>query len=697
MKRKSMIPLALLLMTATACSSKSSSTSTTTTSSSSNSGTSSYSFQVTTPTDYSTDNTDSTSSATVLDEETGYGNSSYEIFYLNSSTDELLLEGYPSVDYLVFQALSTPYLFDSNVPIDVIHQTVKESLGDRYDAVRSNYNLLTRDAYYQALASTDDPVGLKNLYSKDLSDLPEKWFQGLTSTEIAYLKDIVLDYYNINDLLKSTHYSGISGIEPLINFAITMSAVDSHIQTLSAGEQETTRALVNRVIYQSDQVSSSEYITMVTPKLTVRELLEVVVSMEDDLTGPLLQDEKNLFPERIGYYASSRHYGMSTIESLSPSVSGNVYGNVTETVSDSNVSSKTARLYLPQIGTDDYYVLTIQELIFDATHIYTYLNVETASISTFNTSMAQDLHKNNVVSLCLQYGLEVDTTGTGTTEDLVEQVEDEDELEVDDMSSATPEMVTISTKNGAGEVIEVTIPHFPERVVLMDYVSFDVLSCLGVQDRFERLLIQDELPGLLQTYLLGDENLSATVGVGDLTAVEAFQPEVIFANAQSAWIYDALSAIAPVIMIDLDDGDAYGSFLKNVATISSVFSIQDEADAVTVGYDQRLESLRNKASGQTAVIASVRDGVMTVENQYATLILQELGLDNVAAHLVGEQISSDTVAELAPDYLFVLNHDGSFTPVDTKTVFLDVPSWTLLDGGLLGMNQMLSDLEQGIS
>lgn len=709
MRRKSVSPFSMLfvgsfmLLSLASCSSKSATTTTTT----QTPAATTYDFYVAPDITVPDSSLDGVTSAT-LDEEEGH-NSSYKVFYQNSGSEELLLDSYPSADYLVFQALSTPYVFDSDVPIDVIHQTVKESLGSRYDAVRESYTLVDRDDYYNQLASSDNPTAVMAQYGLTINDLKPSWYQGLSATETANLKEVLLDYYCINDLIYTGHYSAVSGMEAVIAFSTKLAEVNSYLSGQSSETQSTVKAFLSDIRTKSTLVSSSDYDIMLTDSITVKDLVTLASDVESRLNGSILADSRNLAPERIGYYSTSAEYGISVIESIQTSVGSGIYSNVTETLSSDNVSSKSARLYLPEIGTEKYYILTLQEIKFDEEHIYSYVNVETASISTFNTLIAQDLHKHNAASISTLYNLvftdaEVpvipEDTEVEDSHDDEEQDDhhgDDDHEDLDGVTSATPEFVTLSTPNASGGMVDVTVPHFPEKVAFLDYVSFDMAACIGYSDRFERLVIQDDMPAGLRAYLSGDENLSVYMNAGDLSLLENFQPDVIFANKNSAWLYDQLSAIAPVIMTDIDDSRAYASFLENLARLAIVFSVQDNVDEITVGYDARLADLRTKTDGKTAIVASVSEGVMTVETEYATMIFQDVGFTNAASHLAGQTLSIDTVNSLGADYLFILDTDNSFSTIDIPAVLLTVPCWTLLDGGLLGMDQMIYDIESNIS
>lgn len=646
---------------------------------------------------------DGMSSATVITDEWEYGESSYNVFYKNSSEAELLLDSYPSSDYLVFQALSTPYNNDSEVPIDIIHQSVKESLADRYDAVRATFNLIGRDAYMAEIAASETPDQVRNYYSLGLDALPNSWYEGLTNSEIITIKSFLLDYYNINDLLVATHYSKIDGIDSLSRFVTALTEMDVYLQTQSQEYRDQMNDLADRVINNSASVSEIEYTTLLTPDLSVRELMDIKKSLEESVPGKIKSTQEDIIPKRIGYYATSKHYGMSIIESIlaaGDQVDTTSYSNVIETQGVDKISSKSARLYLPKMNTDLYFVITIQELKYDADNIYTYLSVETASISAFSTDMAQDLHDNNVYELNQLLGISNEPEPSEPSEEGEEGDGTIDPEDLDGMTSATPEFYTIVTQDGTGNMIEVQVPHFPGSIVYLDYAAFDTNNTLGYGDRADRLLIQDNMPASMQQYLLGDANLSESVKNGDLSAIQAHMPDVIFANADYLHLYDQLSAIAPVVIIDVDHSYPYQSFLTNVARVSTIFAVQALSDEITKGYDARLRELSGHAQGKNAVVVSISEGQISAmgENSDCSIIFRDLGMVNMATT---QALTPEQLVEMNPPFLYILDRDGTAGQVIApasfagKVIYLDTGSWTQLGSGLTGMGQMLTDLENG--
>lgn len=437
------LPLSLALMSLVSCSSESSS--------STNSATTSTQTSPTLPTVTAPVVTtvpdvvvDAVSSATVLIEGVGYGDSSYEVFYKNTDASQLLLDCYPSADFLVFQALSSNYNLDSDIPIEVIHQTVRESLGDGYSEIRNSFNLISREEYYAQIASASNPQGIRDQYSLSFDDLAEDWFSGLTDEEVTLVKNSILTYYSINDLMNYSHHSELSGLDALIALETTLSELDAYLATQDEATQTTMKALANRVLYETQSVRSDEYILQFSSSLTVRELLDLSLALGEFFPAPLIAEESNLDPLRIEQYATSKHYGLSVIETILPTGSGDkmseTYSNLKETIGTDQASSKSVRLYLEKTEPKSYFVVTIQEMRYDANNIYTYLSVENATISTFNTSMAQELHTKNVQRIedLLSNTHETEDLSEGETEEEIsgEGVALEDDSEVFEESTA---------------------------------------------------------------------------------------------------------------------------------------------------------------------------------------------------------------------------------------------------------------------
>ncbi len=535
--KKNLLPIMLLLGATTACSSKSE-PSVTTPSTNTNTG-SSYVAPVTPNPQVEVD---AVSSATAVKAEQSYSEIN-EVIYKNPNMDSLLLENAPSFYDILFQALETTVLPNSTIPLEVIHNTMKESLGDSYQTVLENRNSL----------------------------------------------------------------------------------------------------------------------------------------------------------EIIEEYELSENLGISVIESIVSSSKEGNSDSLTETLASTEVSSKAARIYIPKVGTNEYFVVTLQEIVLDDDNIFTYTEVGTATISTFNTDMAKELLVKNISNINEQYQLDIaipDFSQEDSTLDASENTEED--AEMDALSSASPAFHDVETENGLGQLVQVSVKHFPNKIAYLDYSAFDVALTVGIAGQYEQMLIQDQLPSVLAGGVNNAQDLTNSLANGDFSSIASFEPDIIFITREQAQHYDVLSKIAPVIVSDTGNSTSFENYIQNLNRMSTMYSIQYLIDAYVADYSQRLEALKPNTSEKTALVMIYKNGAFTAANSGFELLFDTLSMSNLGSNI---EVSGD-FSQLTPDFAFILDYDGTAPSLPFSsgtTISLDIPAWTLHSGGILGMEQMIQDLEQGIS
>ena len=77
-----------------------------------------------------------------------------------------------------------------------------------------------------------------------------------------------------------------------------------------------------------------------------------------------------------------------------------------------------------------------------------------------------------------------------------------------------------------------------------------------------------------------------------MEAVMASEPDVIFIGGRLAKSYDALSEIAPVVYLSIDTQlGTLESVRKNAGIIASIFGLEEQADQLLEGFEERLAAL----------------------------------------------------------------------------------------------------------
>ena len=288
--------------------------------------------------------------------------------------------------------------------------------------------------------------------------------------------------------------------------------------------------------------------------------------------------------------------------------------------------------------------------------------------------------------------------------------------------SDTPTEVTITSLNGSGEAVELTVPYDPQRVAILDMASLDILDALGVGSRV--VGTAGTSLDYLQDYISDDIDNLGTIKEADLEAVMACEPDVIFIGGRLAGSYDALSQIAPVVYLSTDtELGVVESVRKNAATIATMFGLESEVEELMAGFDSRIQALAENAAGHTAIVGLVTSGSFNVlgNDGRCSMIGREIGYENIGVDADidtsthGNEASFEFIVEKDPDYIFVLDRDaaiqtegaqlaqdvlenelvmGTRAYQDGHIVYLAHPAvWYTAEGGITALDLMLQDLE----
>ena len=282
--------------------------------------------------------------------------------------------------------------------------------------------------------------------------------------------------------------------------------------------------------------------------------------------------------------------------------------------------------------------------------------------------------------------------------------------------------VTITSLNGSGETVELTVPYDPQRIAILDMASLDILDALGVGDRV--VGTADTSLEYLQGYINDEITNLGTIKEADLEAVMACEPDVIFIGGRLASSYDALSEIAPVVYLTTDtELGVVESVRQNAATIASLFGLEAEVEELMAQFDSRIQALAEVAEGHTAIVGLVTSGSFNVlgNDGRCSIIGREVGFTNVgvdaeidtATH--GNEASFEFIVEKAPEYIFVMDRDAAIQTEGAKLaqeimenelvmttdaykngniVYLAHPAvWYTAEGGITALDIMLQDLE----
>lgn len=216
-----------------------------------------------------------------------------------------------------------------------------------------------------------------------------------------------------------------------------------------------------------------------------------------------------------------------------------------------------------------------------------------------------------------------------------------------------------------------------------------------------------------------------TIKEADIEAVMECEPDIIFIGGRLSASYDKLSEIAPVVYLATDSSiGLVESTLKNAKTIASIFGKENEVEDKINQYNDRINNLKNIASGKNALVGMTTSGSFNFlgNDGRCSIIGNEIGFNNLGAtgntSTHGNEASFETVVAKNPEYIFVMDRDKAIgkagaasakeivendlvksTPAykNNHIVYLENPNvWYTAEGGIQALDMMLKDLEKGL-
>lgn len=280
--------------------------------------------------------------------------------------------------------------------------------------------------------------------------------------------------------------------------------------------------------------------------------------------------------------------------------------------------------------------------------------------------------------------------------------------------------VSVTGLNQDREPIQVEVPLKPERMVVVDMAALDTIDYLGEGERVVGLPKNSSVD-YLKSYIDNPDLVNiGSLKEPDLEGILSTEPDLIIIGARAADFYDQLSQIAPTLFLSNDyEKGVLQSASENITTIASILGKEDDAKELIQDYQARLEGLKPKAEGLSAVIGIVTNGGFNTlgDGSRGSFITKEVGFENLAADVDsthGNEASLELLVELDPDYLFVIDRDSALAAEgaqlaeqildnelvhktkayrEGRIIYLDPAAWYLTEGGARAMGIIMSDVE----
>lgn len=278
------------------------------------------------------------------------------------------------------------------------------------------------------------------------------------------------------------------------------------------------------------------------------------------------------------------------------------------------------------------------------------------------------------------------------------------------------ETITVTDKTG-----EVEVPKNPERVVVLDYGSLDMLSEIGVEVVG---VPKSSLPEYLNEY--NDEKYTDIGGVKEFNfeTINELDPDLIIIEGRQADSLEELSKIAPTIKLGNDGADYLNNMKANGKVLGEIFDKGDEINSKIASFETRINTVNEKVKSENlnGLVTMVSDGSMSVYGAGSryNFIFNELGFaatdTSIEVSNHGQSISNEYIAKENPGYLFVIDK-GEITGSDSQPakeiienelvkttdtykngniVYLDSQAWYVGGAGFKALNTMLLDIETAL-
>lgn len=239
----------------------------------------------------------------------------------------------------------------------------------------------------------------------------------------------------------------------------------------------------------------------------------------------------------------------------------------------------------------------------------------------------------------------------------------------------TVEMVTVTDVKG-----DVEIPKDPKRIVDISGAS-DILSLIGYEvigtansDGYDYTILPTYLEETLaDAQILGYSMLAEM----DVEAIMALNPDLIIISTVQEKMYDQLSKIAPVVMVEMKQVDWKEDFLH----VAGVFGKEAEAQAWIDNYlakakevGEQIKATYGADSTYLSFLASAGSLFIFDQAGLGSILYNDMGLLKPVGMPEQEDISLpvvslDGLASIEADYIFAVGTDEDLKTLEESSIW----------------------------
>ncbi len=248
--------------------------------------------------------------------------------------------------------------------------------------------------------------------------------------------------------------------------------------------------------------------------------------------------------------------------------------------------------------------------------------------------------------------------------------------------TAKEENKTIKVTDVKGEV---EIPANPERIVDLSGNS-DILSILGYKvigtansDAYD----YTKFPTYLEDTLKGAKILGYSMqDTMDVEAIMNLNPDLIIISTVQEKMYDQLSAIAPTVMIKLEELN----WKEDVKAFAKVFSKQAEAEAWLADYEgkaaeagKKMKETLGENTSYLSFLASGGQFYVFDGAGFGSILYEDMGLKKPEGMPQQSDMSLPVVtyeglAKIKSDFIFVIATDEDLKTLEANAIWKSLPA-----------------------
>ncbi len=282
--------------------------------------------------------------------------------------------------------------------------------------------------------------------------------------------------------------------------------------------------------------------------------------------------------------------------------------------------------------------------------------------------------------------------------------------------SGEPKTITVTHEYG-----ETPVKENPENVVVFDFGVLDALDYMGVE--VTGLPLSGSLPTHLSKFESDEYANAGSLKEPDLEAVYEMNPDLIIISGRQADYYEELNEIAPTIYMAIDNENYLDSFQENMTLLGDIFNKEEVVEAGLKEVTEKVEALNKEVTelGVNALITLTNEGAVSAYGAASRfgIIHNAFGFveadTNIEASTHGSKVSFEYIADLNPNYLFVVDRGavtgGEVTAQGTldnelinstdaakngNIVYLDAAVWYTATGGFTSTLKMVEEVAAAI-